>query len=78
MDLTFDVRTDMGVVKRNNSKYWYIQFQFNGRTYIKSSKTIDKRIAEFEEANWRKQLVEHNLLGTKERVLAKTGLPRIQ
>lgn len=42
-DLIGDV---MSVLKRGNSPYWYIQFQFNGKTYIKSSKTTDKRVAE--------------------------------
>jgi len=29
----------MAVTKRDGSKYWYIQFQYNGKTYIKSSKS---------------------------------------
>lgn len=32
----------MAIAKRDGSKYWYIQFQYNGKTYIKSSKTSDK------------------------------------
>ena len=45
----------MGIVKRGNSKYWYIQFQLNGKTYIKSTKTTDRRIAEMMESDWRKK-----------------------
>ena len=71
---TFKASTTMGVIKRGNSKFWYIQFQYNGRTFIKSSKTSDKRLAEVMEANWRKQLVEQNVFGSKERVTLKTAL----
>ncbi len=36
----------MSITKRDHSKHWYIQFQFRGKTYIRSSKTTDKRVAE--------------------------------
>ena len=55
----------MSVSKRNGSKYFYIQFQYNGKTYIKSSKTPDKQLALNLEAQWRKQLIEQNQLGLK-------------
>jgi hypothetical protein len=55
----------MAVSKRNGSKYFYIQFQYNGRTYIKSSKTPDKQLALNLDAQWRKQLIEQNQLGLK-------------
>ena len=55
----------MAVTRRHGSKYWYIQFQYNGRTYLKSSKTIDKQLAEQLEANWRKQLIEQDQMGVK-------------
>ena len=45
----------MAVSKRNGSKYFYIQFQYNGKTYIKSSKTPDKQLALNLEAQWRKR-----------------------
>lgn len=62
----------MGVIKRGNSKYWYVQFQLNGRTYIKSSQSTEKRVAESIEAEWRRQLVHQSLTGVKERI--KVGL----
>ena len=55
----------MAIAKRDGSKYWYIQFQYNGKTYIKSSKTSDKLLAEQLESNWRKQLIEQHQLGFK-------------
>ena len=55
----------MAVTKRDGSKYWYIQFQYNGKTYIKSSKSTDKNLAERLEASWRNQLIEQQQLGIK-------------
>ena len=59
---------DMSVLKRGNSKNWYIQFQFNGKTYIKSSKTTDKRIAERIEREWRVQIHSQQYLGERESI----------
>jgi integrase len=59
----------MSVLKRSNSPFWYIQFQMNGKTYIKSSKTVDHRLAEQIEANWKKQLMTERVLGIKSRIL---------
>jgi len=56
----------MGVIKRGDSKNWYIQFQFKGNTYIKSSKTTDKRVAERMEREWKVKIHSHQLLGEKE------------
>ncbi len=55
----------MAIVKREGSKYLYIQFQYGGKNYIKSSKTTDKALAEKLESNWRKQLIEQYQLGVK-------------
>lgn len=56
----------MSVLKRGNSKFWYIQFQFNGKTYIKSSKTTDKKVAERMEMEWKVKLHSQEFLGEKE------------
>ncbi len=55
----------MAVTRREGSKYWYIQFQYNGRTYIKSSKATDRQLAESIEAKWRTQLIEQHQLGIR-------------
>lgn len=55
----------MAVSLRSGSKYYYIQFQYNNKTYLKSSKTTDKQLAESLEAQWRKQLIEQHQLGIK-------------
>ena len=59
----------MSVLKRGNSKFWYIQFQFNGKTYIKSSKTTDKRISERMEREWKVEIHSQQYLGEKETII---------
>ena len=59
----------MSVIKRGNSKNWYIQFQFKGNTYIKSSKTSDKRVAERMEREWKVKIHSRQILGEKESIL---------
>ena len=58
----------MSVNKRPGSPFWYIQFQYNGQTYIKSSKTTDKKLALKQEALWRSQLIEQQQLGVKQSI----------
>lgn len=58
----------MGVIRRGNSRYWYIQFQLYGKTYIKSSKTTDKRLAELSEAEWRSELVRNRIFHMPDRI----------
>lgn len=67
----------MAVNKRSNSKFWYIQFQFNGKTYLKSSKTTDKQLALQLEIQWRKQLFEQSQFGIKPPIaIAEATSPR--
>lgn len=55
----------MSVIKRGNSKNWYIQFQFNGKTYVKSTQTTDKRTAERMEREWKVNIHSQLILGDK-------------
>lgn len=55
----------MSVIKRGNSKFWYIQFQFLGKTYIKSSKSTDKRVAERIEREMKVKIHSQQYLGDK-------------
>jgi integrase len=64
----------MSILKRGNSKFWYIQFQMNGKTYIRSSRTTDKRVAEQLERDWRRQLHAQQFLGSKEQVVIRDAL----
>ena len=36
----------MTLVRRANSKHWYVQFQIKHQTVIRSTRTTDKRTAE--------------------------------
>jgi len=58
----------MSVLKRGNSKFWYIQFQFQGKTYIKSSKSTDKRIAQRVEREWKVKVHSQQYMGEKESI----------
>ena len=58
----------MSIVKRGNSKNWYIHFQFNGETFIKSSKTTVKKVAEQMEIEWKAQLHAETYQGRKQRI----------
>ncbi len=55
--------SNMSTSKRPGSPFWYIQFQYNGRTYIKSSKTTDKKLATKLELQWRNELIEQQQIG---------------
>lgn len=57
----------MAVFKRGNSKYWYIQFTYNGRTIVKSSKTTRKDIASSIERELRNDLILESELGIVKR-----------
>lgn len=58
----------MSVVKRGNSKNWYINFQVNGQTYIRSSRTTNKKIAESMEIAWKAELHSQQYQGRKQRI----------
>lgn len=58
----------MSVVKRANSQFWYIHFQFNNETYIQSAKTTNKKIAERMEIVLKAKVHAEKYLGKKERI----------
>lgn len=58
----------MSIVKRGNSKYWYMHFQLNGEIYIRSSKTTNKKIAEQMEITWKAELHSQLYQGRKQRI----------
>lgn len=53
----------MAVIKRGKSKYWYSQFMYNSRTYIKSTKTTNKKLAEQIDREHRNSVIERETLG---------------
>jgi integrase len=52
----------------------YIQFQFQGRTYIRSSHTTDKRAAEQMEREWKRTLHAQQFLGQRERITIREAV----
>jgi integrase len=66
----------MSVLKRGNSRYWYMQFQLNGKTYIRSSRTTNKKAAEQMETDWRSKLHAQQFLGQKERISIRSALEK--
>lgn len=46
----------MSIYKLKGEKHYRIQFRLNNRTYVKSSKTADKRVAERMESEWKAQI----------------------
>ncbi|PTU27722.1 tyrosine-type recombinase/integrase [Stenotrophobium rhamnosiphilum] len=64
----------MTLIKRKNSQFWYVQFQMHGRTYIRSSKTSDKRIAAKVEGDWKAKVHAQRYLGHQERITLKAAM----
>lgn len=58
----------MSIVKRGNSKFWYMHFQLNGQIYIKSSKTTNKKTAEQMEIELKAKLHSQQYQGRKQRI----------
>lgn len=64
----------MPLVRRGNSKFWYVQFQLNGRTYVKSSKTTDRKEAERLEAQFRSEVFAGAALSKKKQITISDAL----
>lgn len=64
----------MTVMKRGNSKYWYVQFQMNGQTFIRSSRTTNKKAAEQMETDWKAKLHAQQFLGHRERLSVREAI----
>lgn len=64
----------MTVTKRSGSKNWYMHFQLHGKTYIRSSRTSSKRIAEQMEVEWKASLHAQQFLGLKQRITLQSAI----
>jgi len=67
----------MGLVKRGNSRFWYVQFQLNGVTFVRSTKTPDRKVAARLEDEWRAQVHLQLVLGVRERISFLTAIDRL-
>jgi integrase len=61
----------MAVYRPRGGKVYRIQFRLNNRTYVKSAKTTDKRIAERMEAEWKSQIHGRQYLGEREEITVR-------
>ena len=66
----------MPLVKRGNSKFWYVQFQLNGRTFVKSTRTTDRKKAEKVEAQVKAEAYAEGVLGKKKSTTVTQALLR--
>lgn len=55
----------MTVLRRGNSKNWYIQFQLSGKTFVRSARTTSRKAAEQMETQMRAQAHAERFLGFK-------------
>ena len=58
----------MSVFKRGGAGKYYIQFNYNGKTYCRSSKTTNKRTAERMEREWKDEIHLIEELGERPRI----------
>lgn len=66
----------MSLVKRGNSKFWYVQFQIDHQMIVRSTKTTDRRVAEQVAAKIRADVHAELLLGKKEEITLEVALRR--
>ena len=66
----------MALVKRSNSKFWYVQFQINHITIIRSTRTTDRKVAERVAAKIRSEAHEQLVLGQKKPLTIEQALER--
>ena len=53
----------MPVIRRRDSPYFHIEFEFKGKRYRQSAKTRNRQVAEHFERRLRQQVYEHAMLG---------------
>ncbi len=64
----------MSVFKRGGKGNYYIQFNYRGKVYVKSSRTMNKRTAERMEREWRDQVHAMMEMGERSRLTLKEAL----
>lgn len=64
----------MTLVKRSNSPYWYAQFQIDQKTFIRSTKTTDRKVAARMEIKFRAVAHEELVLGKKKTITVEAAL----
>lgn len=67
----------MAVYRQDGGKTYRIQFRLNNRTYVKSAKTTDKRVAERMEAEWKAEIHGQQYLGEREEITVRQLLENL-
>ena len=67
----------MAVYRQDSGKTYRIQFRLNNRTYVKSAKTTDKRVAERMEAEWKAEIHGQQYLGEREEITVRRMLENL-
>lgn len=75
MDRQVEV-TAVTILKRGNSKFWYAQFQMGGQTFVRSTRTTDRRAAKEVEARFRTEIHARTFLGHKQAITLGEALDR--
>jgi integrase len=66
----------MSLVKRGNSRFWYVQFQLEHQTFVRSTKTTDRRVAEQVALKIRAEAHAELVLGKKKALSLDAALRR--
>lgn len=66
----------MSLVKRSNSRFWYVQFQLDHQTIIRSTRTTDRKTAEKIAAKIRTEAINGLMTGEKKTITLKQALDR--
>ena len=66
----------MSLVRRGNSKFWYVQFQINHRTIVRSTRTTDRRAALAVAVRIRAEVHDEIVLGRKKPLTLEEALVR--
>lgn len=68
----------MSIFKRGGKGNYYIQFDYRGKTYIKSSRTANRRQAERMEREWRAEVHAMEEMGERSRITLKDALAQFE
>ena len=66
----------MSLVKRQNSKFWYVQFQIDHQTVIRSTRTTDRKVAEQVATKIRSEAHSEIVLGRRKPLTLEGALIR--
>ena len=66
----------MSLIKRPNSKFFYVQFQIDNQTFVRSTRSADRRTAERIAAKIRQDATTEKFLGTVKTTTLQAALDR--